>query len=151
MAIFNSYVSLPEGSGIYRLPTDGTKFSHTTPTRNLNRHLVWEDYENGGPITGGPSGKSPRKEKREREIGRHSDESVLDLLTSSLAIYICLNDLKCVRVCVYVYVYIYISVCVNLYMQLISAPPISGHVSIWANYNNSLTWILRPFGDDFPY
>ena len=21
---------------------------------------------------------------------------------------------------------------------------------IWANYNNSLTWILRPFGDDFP-
>ena len=22
---------------------------------------------------------------------------------------------------------------------------------IWANYNNSLTWILRPFGDDFPY
>ena len=21
----------------------------------------------------------------------------------------------------------------------------------WANYNNSLTWILRPFGDDFPY
>ena len=22
---------------------------------------------------------------------------------------------------------------------------------IWVNYNNSLTWILRPFGDDFPY
>ena len=21
---------------------------------------------------------------------------------------------------------------------------------IWANYNNSLTWIVRPFGDDFP-
>ena len=21
---------------------------------------------------------------------------------------------------------------------------------IWANYHNSLTWILRPFGDDFP-
>ena len=22
--------------------------------------------------------------------------------------------------------------------------------SIWVNYNISLTWILRPFGDDFP-
>ena len=22
---------------------------------------------------------------------------------------------------------------------------------IWANYNNSLTWIVRPFGDDSPY
>ena len=22
---------------------------------------------------------------------------------------------------------------------------------VWANYNNSLTWIVRPFGDDFPY
>ena len=21
----------------------------------------------------------------------------------------------------------------------------------WVNYNNSLTWIVRPFGDDFPY
>ena len=31
-----------------------------------------------------------------------------------------------------------------------SKPPIS-ETSIWANYNNSLTWIVRPFGDDFPY
>ena len=23
--------------------------------------------------------------------------------------------------------------------------------SIWVNYNNSLTWIVRPFGDDLPY
>jgi hypothetical protein len=22
---------------------------------------------------------------------------------------------------------------------------------IWVNYTNSLTWIVRPFGDDFPY
>ena len=22
---------------------------------------------------------------------------------------------------------------------------------IWVNYNSSLTWIVRPFGDDFPY
>ena len=26
-----------------------------------------------------------------------------------------------------------------------------GPPNIWVNYNNSLTWILRPFGDDFPY
>ena len=25
-----------------------------------------------------------------------------------------------------------------------------GYQFIWANYNNSLTWILRPFGDDSP-
>ena len=25
------------------------------------------------------------------------------------------------------------------------------HSYIWVNYNNSLTWILRPFGADFPY
>jgi hypothetical protein len=24
-------------------------------------------------------------------------------------------------------------------------------LSIWVNYNISLTWILQPFGDDFPY
>ena len=24
-------------------------------------------------------------------------------------------------------------------------------IILWVNYNNSLTWILRPFGDDFPY
>ena len=24
-------------------------------------------------------------------------------------------------------------------------------LSIWVNYNNSLTWIVRPFGDDSPY
>ena len=23
-------------------------------------------------------------------------------------------------------------------------------ITIWVNYNNSLTWIVRPFGDDFP-
>jgi len=25
------------------------------------------------------------------------------------------------------------------------------HPNIWVNYNISLTWIVRPFGDDFPY
>ena len=26
-----------------------------------------------------------------------------------------------------------------------------GDIYIWVNYNNSLTWIVGPFGDDFPY
>jgi hypothetical protein len=25
------------------------------------------------------------------------------------------------------------------------------YIYIWVNYNISLTWIVRPFGDDFPY
>ena len=110
-------------SGIYRLPTDGTPFpySHKKPQQTLGMGRLWEWGSLGVPSLGVPiipwiQVGSHQEKKREREIGRHSDESVLDLLTSSLAIYIYLNDLKCVRVCVYVCVYVYIYVCVCIYI-----------------------------------
>ena len=35
--------------------------------------------------------------------------------------------------------------------KCVSEPRKQYMIYIWVNYNNSLTWIVRPFGDDFPY
>ena len=49
------------------------------------------------------------------------------------------------------------STCINLFEQQkqrffrsTTATFFAKNYEIWANYNNSLTWVLRPFGDDFP-
>ena len=55
---------------------------------------------------------------------------------------------------IYRYIYIYICISIDIYIYMYICIYIYTHIYIyiyiWVNYNISLTWILRPFGEDFP-